>query len=99
VNHCISRRRYLRSRGWPPLDLLERAGSAGNDGSSVPIKDIDLDGAYRKLSLKQRAAITLTFGHGYSVDECAALMGCRPGTVRPHVARGLATLRKELGDA
>ena len=99
MNHCISRRRYLRSRGWPPLDLLERDGSPRNDGSSVPINDIDLDGAYRKLSLKQRVAITLTFGHGYSVDECAALMGCRPGTVRTHVARGPATLRKELGDA
>ena len=25
VNHCISRRRHLRSRGWPPLDLFEAA--------------------------------------------------------------------------
>src|ERR1700683_4983486 len=24
VNHCISRRRHLRSRGWPPLELFER---------------------------------------------------------------------------
>jgi DNA-directed RNA polymerase specialized sigma24 family protein len=23
VNHCISRRRHLRSRGWPPLALIE----------------------------------------------------------------------------
>jgi RNA polymerase sigma-70 factor (ECF subfamily) len=99
VNHCISRRRYLRSRGWPPLGLVDRVGSSGNHSSGAPINDIDLDRAYRRLSLKQRAAITLTFGHGYSVDECAALMGCRPGTVRTHVARGLATLRKELGDA
>ena len=99
VNHCISRRRYLRSRGWPPLGLVDRVGARGNDGSSTAINDIDLDRAYRRLSLKQRAAITLTFGHGYSIDECAALMGCRPGTVRTHVARGLATLRKELGDA
>jgi RNA polymerase sigma factor (sigma-70 family) len=99
VNHCISRRRYLRSQGWPPLERLEHAGSPDNGSASAPIRDIDLDRAYRSLSLKQRAAITLTFGHGYSVDECAALMGCRPGTVRTHVARGLATLRKELGDA
>jgi len=58
-----------------------------------------MDRAYRQLSLKQRAAITLNYRHGYSVEECAAFMGCRPGTVRTHVARGLATLRKELGDA
>lgn len=99
VNHCITRRRYLRSRGWPPLDLFESAAPAAGDGSAAPITDIDLDRAYRRLSLKQRAAITLTYGHGYSVDEIAVLMGCRPGTVRTHVARGLATLRKELSDA
>jgi RNA polymerase sigma factor (sigma-70 family) len=97
VNHCISRRHYLRSRGWPPLDLSERQGSSRDPGSSA--QAIDMDRAYRQLSLKQRAAVTLTYGYGYSVDECAALMSCRPGTVRTHVARGLATLRKELRDA
>jgi RNA polymerase sigma factor (sigma-70 family) len=97
VNHCISRRRYLRSRGWPPLDLSESSGSSRDPGSIA--QGIDMDHAYRQLSLKQRAAITLTYGHGFSVEECAALMSCRPGTVRTHVARGLATLRKELKDA
>jgi DNA-directed RNA polymerase specialized sigma24 family protein len=57
-----------------------------------------MDRAYRHLSLRQRAAITLNYRHGYSVEECAGFMGCRPGTVRTHVARGLATLRKELGE-
>ena len=97
VNHCISRRRHLRSRGWPPLDLFEGAGSSLAGGPSADV--IDMDRAYRRLSLKQRAAITLNYRHGYSVEECAAFMRCRPGTVRTHVARGLATLRKELGDA
>jgi RNA polymerase sigma factor (sigma-70 family) len=70
------------------------------NGEGSPSADlIDVDRAYRRLSLKQRAAITLNYRHGYSVEECAVLMGCRPGTVRTHVARGLATLRKELGDA
>jgi len=96
VNHCISRHRYLHSRGWPPLDLSESPGPAGDPGSGA--QTMDMDRAYRRLSLKQRAALTLTYGHGYSVDECTALMGCRPGTVRTHVARGLATLRKELKD-
>ncbi len=98
VNHCISRRRHLRSRGWPPLGL-DRGGAARNVEGSPSADLIDVDRAYRRLSLKQRAAITLNYRHGYSVDECAVLMGCRPGTVRTHVARGLATLRKELGDA
>jgi len=96
VNHCISRRRHLRARGWPPLALIAEATSP----NAVQAGDlIDVDRAYRQLSLRQRAAITLNYRHGYSVDECAAFMGCRPGTVRAHLARGLATLRKELGDA
>jgi RNA polymerase sigma factor (sigma-70 family) len=96
VNHCISRRRMLRSRGWPPLTLVEDNAAAA---LSRPAADLmDMERAYRRLSLKQRAAITLNYRHGYSVDECAAFMGCRPGTVRTHVARGLATLRKELGN-
>lgn len=96
VNHCISRRRHLRSRGWPPIALNEESPSSGGPAASEDV--IDVDRAYRQLSLKQRAAITLNYRYGYSVDECAAFMGCRPGTVRTHVARGLASLRKELGD-
>jgi RNA polymerase sigma-70 factor (ECF subfamily) len=96
VNHCISRRRHLRSRGWPPVGLIEDAVSRGDPGMAAD--HMDMDRAYRRLSLMQRAAITLNYRHGYSVEECAAFMGCRPGTVRAHVARGLATLRKELGD-
>jgi RNA polymerase sigma-70 factor (ECF subfamily) len=95
VNHCISRRRHLRSRGWPPLALIEDvAHAAPGTGDSIA----DVDRAYRRLTLKQRAAITLNYRHGYSVEECASFMGCRPGTVRTHVARGLASLRKELSD-
>jgi RNA polymerase sigma factor (sigma-70 family) len=96
VNHCISRRRMLRSRGWPPLTLVEDNAAAALGRPAADL--MDMERAYRRLSLKQRAAITLNYRHGYSVDECAAFMGCRPGTVRTHMARGLATLRKELGN-
>ena len=96
VNYCISRRRMLRSRGWPFLGLLDRAGPSL--GGAHDAERIDMDRAYRRLSTKQRAAITLNYHHGYSVDECAVFMGCRPGTVRTHLERGLATLRKELKD-
>ncbi len=97
VNHCTSVRRRLRARGGPPLELFEAAGSWG--GQRSPAEIIDVDRAYRRLSIRQRAAITLNYGYGYSVEEFADLMGCRPGTVRTHVARGLASLRKELDDA
>jgi RNA polymerase sigma factor (sigma-70 family) len=94
VNHCISRRRMLRSRGWPPLALIEDA--VPRSDSSPDADFVDIDRAYRQLSLRQRAAITLNYRHGYSVEECAVFMGCGPGSVRTHLARGLASLRKEL---
>jgi DNA-directed RNA polymerase specialized sigma24 family protein len=76
---------------------IEDAISPGDPGTAADI--LDIDRAFRRLSLRQRAAIALTYRHGYSVEECAVFMGCRPGTVRSHLARGLVTLRKELGDA
>jgi DNA-directed RNA polymerase specialized sigma24 family protein len=57
VNHCISRRRHLRSRGWPPLGLIGEAVSPGDPGAAAD--HLDVDRAYRRLSLRQRAAITL----------------------------------------
>jgi DNA-directed RNA polymerase specialized sigma24 family protein len=74
--------------------LVDRAGSS--PGGERDAERVDMDRAYRRLSNKQRAAITLNYHHGYSVDECAVFMGCRPGTVRTHIERGLAALRKEL---
>ena len=92
VNHCISRRRMLRSRGWPPLALIEDAMSRGDTNTAADF--VDMDRAYRRLSLRQRAAITLNYRHGYSVEECAVFMGCSPGSVRTprsrscHVEKG-----------
>ncbi len=97
VNYCINRRRHLRSRGWPHLGLLDGTELPGRSGADA--ERVDISRAYRRLSNRQRAAITLNYRHGYSVEECAVLMGCRPGTVRTHLERGLATLRKELKDA
>ena len=66
VNYCISRRRYLRSRGWPQLQVSD-SRSRGDASSSA--QNVDMDRAYRRLSLKQRAAIALTYGYGYTDEE------------------------------
>jgi len=58
--------------------------------------DLDLDRGYRRLTRQQRAVVTLHYEYGYTLDECAALIGCQPGTARSHLARALASLRKEL---
>ena len=95
VRQCIRRRRGLRR--W----------SLGGADPSVPAAEhprfqgrlLDLDRAQASLSPQQRAALVLSYQHGYSADKCAELMGLSPGTVRSHLARALATLRREMSDA
>jgi RNA polymerase sigma-70 factor (ECF subfamily) len=60
--------------------------------------DIHWDRAFSELSARQRAVIVLHYFYGYTLDECAELIGRRPGTARRHLARGLAHLRREMVD-
>lgn len=94
MNHCLRRREGLLRR-WLPLPGEEHEVEAPATDPADP----DLDRACRRLSARQRAVITLHYHFGYSLDECAALMGSRPGTVRSHLNRALEALRRELRDA
>jgi RNA polymerase sigma-70 factor, ECF subfamily len=98
VNHCLRHRKLLVSR-WRTMDADVEATDVAHR-TAVPFagRMLDLDTAYRRLSLQQRAVVALTYHHGYTVVEAASLKGCRPGTARSHLARALATLRKELRD-
>jgi RNA polymerase sigma-70 factor, ECF subfamily len=94
VNHCINRRSWLR---------LRPGRAAHVDDAATPDprfegRMIDLDRSYRRLSPRQRAAIFLHYHHGYSIDECAELMSCGAGSVRTHLARALASMRKEMAN-
>lgn len=46
------------------------------------------------LNLRQRTALVLRYYEGLSDVEIAEYLGCRPGTVRSLISRGLATLRE-----
>jgi RNA polymerase sigma-70 factor (sigma-E family) len=50
------------------------------------------------LSERQRAALVLRFFEDLSDEESAAALGCRVGTVRSLISRGLAVLREQLTD-
>lgn len=92
---CV--RRCLRVKRWRlrhgTLPLLDDVTSGEGSG------DVDWDRAFAHLSVSQRVVITLHYHHGFTLDECADLMGRHPGTVRQHLSRALARLRKELDDA
>ena len=47
------------------------------------------------LPPRQRAALTLRYVHDLDDDAIATALGCRRGTVRSLLSRGLSTLREE----
>jgi RNA polymerase sigma factor (sigma-70 family) len=97
VRECIRQRRLLRRR---PVGT---GGSSFEQGQfqfpDVGERLMDLHRAYQHLSARQRAMVTLHHHDGFTVNECAAFLGCRPGTARSHLGRAVAKLRKELADA
>ena len=92
VNHCLRRRGLLQRLRLGAVPPSHAAPPAAGDAPTL------IGAAFDRLSARQRAVLTLHYHHGYSLDESAALMGCRPGTARSHLARGLATLREEFDD-
>jgi RNA polymerase sigma factor (sigma-70 family) len=53
--------------------------------------------ALATLSQRQRLAVVLVHGFGYTLREVADLTGLRQTTVQNHVERGLSRLRNVLG--
>jgi RNA polymerase sigma factor (sigma-70 family) len=52
--------------------------------------------ALDRLDAEQRSVVVLRYVLDLSEAECAAVLGCRPGTVKSRASRGLARLRVEL---
>jgi RNA polymerase sigma-70 factor, ECF subfamily len=95
VNQCLYRRRRLsRLRQSRDMSQATAPPPIQFDGQLL-----DFDRAFAKLSGRQRAVFALHVHHGYSLDECARLLGCRPGTARSHLGRAVAALRKDLSHA
>jgi RNA polymerase sigma-70 factor (sigma-E family) len=79
---------------------LERTSSApGADVRTEPdLGDRDaLWHALAALPARQRTALVLRFYEDMSERRIAEVLGCRPGTVKSLVSRGLARLRAEIG--
>jgi RNA polymerase sigma factor (sigma-70 family) len=62
----------------------------------MDVGHIELRDALMSLPVRQRTAVVLRHVVDLGDTEAAALMGCRPGTVRSLARHGLARLRKEL---
>ena len=61
-----------------------------------PAVEPGLPGALARLSKRQRVAVVLVHGYGWTLREVAELTGARISTVQTHAERGLRHLKDEL---
>jgi RNA polymerase sigma factor (sigma-70 family) len=94
VRESVNHGKRLRVRWLHESVIDERLAGPSPAGSETA-----WDGAFSGLSRQQRAVVVLHYEYGYTLDECAHLMGCRPGSARQHLARALNHLREVLSDA
>ena len=112
VNCCLDHRR--RGRGWRRLlgwrdarddpdhrDPVERAAAPfvdPADGVETARRLSRLWSAVEELSPQQRAAVLLQCKEGLATKEIAVILSLSEATVRVHLHRALATLRKRVGE-
>ena len=95
-------RAYLRTavvnrcRSWARRQHLERDRRQQTVAEVAHLAADELWDALDRLPERQRSAIVLRFYEDLPDDEIAALLGCRPATVRTAIHRGLRFLRKEI---
>jgi RNA polymerase sigma-70 factor (ECF subfamily) len=111
VNLCLDRQRRLRGwRGWLRRDqgpddaddgLVDRQPAA----AVAPEEHLDRERAVKRLweavdrlSPRQRATVLLYAQEELPTAEIAAVLGCAEATVRVHLHRALAALRRMLGE-
>lgn len=93
----IAYTKYLmvaRRRKLEPLDSIDEA--AQPRFSENANARLDLEKAMAKLSLPERAALTLCFALGYTNEEAAEILNVPVGTLKSHIQRGRDRLRRHL---
>ncbi|HEY3776555.1 MAG TPA: RNA polymerase sigma factor [Rhizomicrobium sp.] len=89
----IAYTRYLMEARRKKLESLdEQAETAERNDGLEPGVRFDLERCMAKLSIGERAALTLCYALGHSNDEAAEILEMPVGTLKSHVLRG----RKKL---
>lgn len=90
-----------RCSSWVRRRVLERrhAFTEPEPVSAAPVgQTAAVRAALRRIRPRQRAALFLRFYLDLPEREIAVALGCRPGTVKTLIHRGLAALREHLDD-
>jgi RNA polymerase sigma-70 factor (sigma-E family) len=97
TNGYLSWRRLAAVRTTRPVADAGRLDRATSPDPAAHLVDRDqVRTLLATLSRRQRAVLVLRFYEGRSDEEIAAILGCATGTVRSHVSRALADLRKRV---
>ncbi len=77
------------------------ASTPWNEEPAAPSDDPDgqrdvARAALLSLPLAWQTVLSLHYLEGWSVDEVARILGCRPGTVKSRLSRGREAMRQEL---
>lgn len=89
-------RRVWRRRERPVAEPPDLAGL--DDDAETTARRLAFTQALRQVPPRQRVTLICRFYQGLDVAETAAALKCSEGTVKSQTARGLAALRKILGD-
>jgi RNA polymerase sigma-70 factor (ECF subfamily) len=88
-----------RRRGSRREQATDRLPDCQVAGLEVEVADrVVMRQALRALSPGQRAVLVLRFFDDLSEQQTADLLGCSVGTVKSQTSRGLAALRRRVGD-
>lgn len=86
--------RYLMEARRKKLEAIDENAnlSQSSDAMEAGLR-FDLERALARLSLAERAALTLCHAMGYSNTEAAEILDMRPGTLKSHILRARQKLQ------
>lgn len=100
INRTVSVRRHAEvarrgHRRLGGLQVVDGDGPSADRTGDAVVERVSDDGfweAVRTLPERQAACVALRYVHGLPIKEIAAVLECRPGTVKAHLHRGRAAL-------
>jgi RNA polymerase sigma-70 factor (ECF subfamily) len=102
ANEARNRRRSAGRRAHLALragaEPAEHAAPGADVAVLAGVRRGTLLAALQKLDPGHREVLALRYLLDLSERECAAVLGCRPGTVKSRASRALRRLRAELGE-
>jgi RNA polymerase sigma-70 factor (sigma-E family) len=93
----LAGKQFRRARSEKTLlERLSANAAPYRTQPDVELRDL-LWSALQQLPYRQRAALVLRFYEDLSETDAARVLGCRRGTVKSLIHRGLEAMRREIG--